>query len=199
VRSELIFLIGHHDPQFRKGKEHMFNSNTLKNAENHLSKCHVLDEGGDIWRARYNGTGIQASGVIDGGYERVIPFRQREFKNAFLEWIILDNVKHRKAASKRLKRAFKIANMHAASSIPSSLSIVTWIHELFEHFEPVVIHEIANARSKISITFDGWGSKHEKISVVGVVVHFINENYENVTRLIGLPELPGHRKAGVGT
>jgi hypothetical protein len=157
-----------------------------------------LDEGGDIWRVRREGAGIQASGIVDGTYERIIPFRQREFKNAFLEWVILDNVKHRKAASKRLKRVFKIANIQAASSIPHHSSIANWIHELFEHFEPDIINEIANARSKISITFDGWGSKHEKISVIGVVIHFINEYYENVTRLIGLPELPGHRKAGVG-
>ncbi len=177
----------------------MFVANTLKNVETHLRKCHYLDEGGDIWRIRYVGSGIQASGIVDGSYERIIPFRQREFKNAFLEWVILDNVKHRKAASKRLKRAFKIANIQAASSIPSSTTIAGWIHELFAHFEPVIIREIANARSKISITFDGWGSKHEKISVVGVAVHFIDENYKNVTRLIGLPELPGHRKAGVGT
>ena len=116
-----------------------------------------------------------------------------------MEWVILDNVKHRKAASKRLKRAFKIANIQAASSIPGHAIISEWIHELFAHFEPVIIREIANARSKISITFDGWGSKHEKLSVVRVVIHFINEYYENVTRLIGLPELPGHGKAGVGT
>ena len=176
----------------------MFVANTLKNAEIHLRKCHYLDEGGDIWRVRHEGNGIQVSGIIDRGYERIIPFRQREFKNAFLEWVILDSVKHRKAASKRLKRAFKIANIQAASSIPGATTVTEWIHELFAHFEPVVIREIANARSKISITFDGWGSKHEKLSVVGVVVHFINEHYKNVTRLIGLPELPGHRKAGVG-
>ena len=177
----------------------MFNSNTLKNAENHMLKTHLLDEGGDIWRVRHQMDGVQASGIIQGNYERVIPFRQREFKNAFLEWVVLDNVKHRKAASKRLRRAFKIANIQAASSLPGRITVTRWIHELFEHFEPVVIQEIANARSKVSVTFDGWGSKHEKLSVIGVVVHFINENYENVTRLIGLPELPGHGKAGVGT
>jgi hypothetical protein len=69
---------------------------------------------------------------------------------------------------------------------------------MFAYFEPEVIEEIRNAKSRISISFDGWGSKHEKLSVVGVVVHFINERYENVTRLIGLPELPGHGKTGVG-
>ncbi len=61
-----------------------------------------------------------------------------------------------------------------------------------------MIEEIAHARSRITVSFDGWGSKHEKISVLEVVVHFINEKYEAVTRLIGLPELPNHGKAGTG-
>jgi hypothetical protein len=34
--------------------------------------------------------------------------------------------------------------------------------------------------------------------VLGVTVHFINNKYESVTWLIGLPELPGHGKTGVG-
>ena len=111
----------------------------------------------------------------------------------------MDNVKYRKVILKRLNRAFKITNLQATSSLPSHIIIGNWIYKLFEYFEPIIIREIANARSKVSVTFDGWGSKHEKISVVGVVIHFINEDYENVTRLIGLPELPGHGKAGVGT
>ena len=36
----------------------MFNSNTLKNAENHILKTHLLDEGGDIWRVRYQMDGV---------------------------------------------------------------------------------------------------------------------------------------------
>ena len=42
------------------------------------------------------------------------------------------------------------------------------------------------------------GDQSAKLSVVGVVIHIINAKGENVTRLIGLPELPGHSKAGVG-
>jgi hypothetical protein len=89
--------------------------------------------------------------------------------------------------------------MQAANAFPISGTIVaTWIHDMFAYFEPMVIEEICNAKSKVSISFDGWGSKREKLSVVGVVVHFINDKYEAVSRLIGLPELPGHRKSGVG-
>jgi hypothetical protein len=46
--------------------------------------------------------------------------------------------------------------------------------------------------------FDGWGLKREKLSVVSVIVHFINNKYKAISRLISLPELLGHRKLGVG-
>lgn len=68
---------------------------------------------------------------------------------------------------------------------------------MYWHFEPRVIEEIRTTKSRISVSFDRWGSKHKKISVLGIVVHFINKGYENVTRLIGLPELPEHKKTGI--
>ena len=69
---------------------------------------------------------------------------------------------------------------------------------MFKHFEPEVIEEVRNAKSRISISFDGWGSKRERLSVIGVVIHFINDKYEAVSRLIGLSTLSGYRKTSVG-
>ncbi|KAH7348988.1 hypothetical protein BKA65DRAFT_398421, partial [Rhexocercosporidium sp. MPI-PUGE-AT-0058] len=60
-----------------------------------------------------------------------------------------------------------------------------------------VIEEVRRAKSRITVTFDGWGSKREKISVLSVVIHFISDKYEAVTRLIGLLMLPKHRKTGI--
>ncbi|KAG4427808.1 hypothetical protein IFR05_016709 [Cadophora sp. M221] len=114
----------------------------------------------------------QASGAVGNSYDMVIPFRQLEFKNAYLEWAI--------------------------NALPSSHTTVGyWINDMFAYFEPELIAEIAAAKSKISISFDGWGSKREKISVLGCVVHFVNNRNQNVIRLIGLPELPNHGKTGV--
>jgi hypothetical protein len=82
--------------------------------------------------------------------------------------------------------------------MPDAYSTVAiWIHDMYWHFEPRVIKEIRTAKSRINVSFDGWGSKHEKISVLGIVTYFINKRYENVTCLIGLPELPKHKKTGV--
>jgi hypothetical protein len=69
---------------------------------------------------------------------------------------------------------------------------------MFQYFEPEIQEEVRTAKSRIHVSFDGWGSKHEKLSVVGVVIHFVNNKYEVVTRLIGLPELLGHGKSGIG-
>jgi len=192
-------MSGHHDQRFSKHKEHVFNSNSLKNAEKHLLVVHYLNPGGDIWRMEATTRPAQPSGYVGSDPNRVIPFRQKEFKNAFLKWIILDDVKARKAASKHLKRMFRIANHEVINALPDSDSTVaSWIEDMFQYFEPEVIAEVQTAQSRISITFDGWGSKRDKISVVAVVLHFINEREELVTRLAGLPELPGHGKTGIG-
>ena len=68
---------------------------------------------------------------------------------------------------------------------------------MFTYFELEVIEEIRHAKSKISITFNRQGLKCKKISVVSVVIHFINEKYEAILRLISLPKLLEYRKTGV--
>lgn len=57
--------------------------------------------------------------------------------------------------------------------------------------------EISAAKSRIYVLFDSWGSKHEKLGILGVIVHFVNSKYEVVTRLIGLSKLPGHSKTSI--
>jgi hypothetical protein len=115
-----------------------------------------------------------------------------------LKFVILDRIKHSKITSGRFAAVINITNSQAVAVIPSlSTTLGSWIHDMYWHFEPTIIAEIRTARSRIHVSFDGWGSKHEKLSVLGIVVHFINDQYDNVTRLIGLPELPEHSKTGV--
>jgi hypothetical protein len=68
---------------------------------------------------------------------------------------------------------------------------------MFKHFKPEVIKEVYNAKLKISISFDRWGLKRERLSVISVIIHFINDKYKAISRLISLPTLPRHRKTSV--
>ncbi len=113
---------------------------------------------------------------------------------------MLNNVKYRKVYLNRLRRAFKIANLKAVKALPNSYpTIAKQVHDMHAYFKPFIIKEIVTAKSRISISFNGQGLKYKKISLLGVVVYFINSKYENVTRLISLLELLNHRKSGVST
>ena len=67
---------------------------------------------------------------------------------------------------------------------------------MFKYFKLELIEEITNARSKISISSNRQGSKREKISVIGVITHFINSKYDMYTRLLSLLDLPNYSKTG---
>jgi len=143
-------------------------------------------------------TSVQASGLVGGSYDQVIPFKQDAWKAALCKLVILDRIKYSKIVSRNFANLINIANTQAVAAIPSSTStLASWVHDMYWQFEPTIISEIALARSKIHISFDSWGSKHKKLSILGVVVHFINSAYKNVTRLIALPELPNHLKTGI--
>ncbi|KAH7348972.1 hypothetical protein BKA65DRAFT_501830 [Rhexocercosporidium sp. MPI-PUGE-AT-0058] len=102
----------HHCPEFTKNKSNIFNSNSLKNAKAHMIGEYKLDENGDIGKLPSHAVPpAQPSGPVGGDYENIIPFRQLEFRNAFTKWVVMDDVKYRKAVSLYLRRLFKIANL----------------------------------------------------------------------------------------
>jgi hypothetical protein len=68
---------------------------------------------------------------------------------------------------------------------------------MFYHFESEIKEEIKTAKSRIYYTFNGWGSKYKKISILSIVIYIVNCKGENVIRLIGLPELSNHRKRSI--
>jgi hypothetical protein len=68
---------------------------------------------------------------------------------------------------------------------------------MFVYFKPKIIKEICTAKLRITISFDSWGLKRKRLSVVGIIIHFINTKNQNVIRLIGLPTLPSYRKSSV--
>ena len=88
--------------------------------------------------------------------------------------------------------------MQAFKAIPIySKTIASQIDKMFESFKPYIREEIHIAKSKIYVSFNSQGLKRENLSVIRVVIHFINNKYKAITRLIGLPELLGHRKSRV--
>ena len=65
-----------------------------------------------------------------------------------------------------------------------------WILEEFEKKRLEVKAELAIARSRIYISFDGWSSPN-RLALVGVVVHYLDKDLVNRSYLIGMRRISG--------
>jgi hypothetical protein len=70
----------------------------------------MLDEGGDTWQKRRIDTSAQASGPVNGSYDRIIPFQELAFKAYLLKFAILKKIKFRKLTSGHFVALINVAN-----------------------------------------------------------------------------------------
>lgn len=121
------------------------------------------------------------------------PFPLDEFKRLFLEWIICENIVLRQSVSPRLRMIFALLNNIAEQVIPTSHNTTrSWMTTAFSQEKITIQNLIANAGSRINISFDAWSSDNG-LSLLGVVAHFLDgQNHQLKTILLGLPQLKSH-------
>jgi hypothetical protein len=68
---------------------------------------------------------------------------------------------------------------------------------MFYYFESEIKKEIRITKLQIYYTFNSWGLKYEKISIISIIIYIINYKGENIIYLIGLPELSNYRKCNI--
>jgi hypothetical protein len=108
-RTSWVWHVGY--ASFRRGKTWTFAGNTLNNVEKHLKEVHMLDEGGDTWRKQRIDTFAQASGPVDGSYDRIILFQELAFKAYLLKFAILKKIKFRKLTSGHFAALIKLRTL----------------------------------------------------------------------------------------
>ncbi|EKG08943.1 Ribonuclease H-like protein, partial [Macrophomina phaseolina MS6] len=79
--------------------------------------------------------------------------------------------------------------------LPSHLTIRKWLLGEFNRHKGVVTEVLHGAPGLIHLSFDGWSSRN-RLSLLGLNVHFLSSSGKVRQFLIGLPELEG-RHTGV--
>lgn len=122
-------------------------------------------------------------------------FDSNDWKAAYLSWAIADDVSLSKTASKRLRRLLGYRAPLIKPIIPKSRNTTRrWIIEAYNSFKAVVIHHLSTAKSRISLSFDAWKSDNE-LDLLGVVAHFLDEQYEVKNVLLALRNTYGSHTA----
>jgi hypothetical protein len=63
--------------------------------------------------------------------------------------------------------------------VPTSYgTVVNWLVDEVVKHKPKVIRSIANAKGKVTISFDRWKANNDVLDLLGVVVHYLRDDYK---------------------
>ena len=57
-------------------------------------------------------------------------------------------------------------------------TVTNWINAEFLERKASIVRSIANAKGKVTISFDGWKANNDVLDLLGVVVHYLGDDYK---------------------
>ena len=112
------------------------------------------------------------------------------FKSLLLRWIVHDNIAFRQVESEHFRTLIIYLESHLSGNIPTRQTVKRWIMMEYQNCVEVIKAILANAESKIHISFDLWTSR-SLLSLNGIVAHFLDKSLMPRTILLALPEQKG--------
>jgi hypothetical protein len=83
--------------------------------------------------------------------------------------------------------------------VPRCHRIVTnWINAEFLERKASIVRSIANAKGKVTISFNGWKANNDVLDLLRVVVHYLRDDYKVHNVVLAMRDtLSGHTGANI--
>lgn len=109
-----------------------------------------------------------------------------------MSWLAENNHPLREVETPAFRALLKAANPEAELAVfKSHNSVKSFLVRLYANLQPQVRLELAQARSKIHLSFDGWSIKGGKSAFCGLVAHYVNSGGKLCDLPLALPQLSG--------
>ena len=112
-----------------------------------------------------------ADGTVDAWVEGVHPLQAERWRESFIDWITHDDITFEQGASPRLRRVIISGGPSVQHLLPSARTVRAWLISTYNERLQDVKKYLANSRSKINLSFDGWriGSHCSELLVTGSI------------------------------
>jgi hypothetical protein len=101
----------------------------------------------------------------------------------------------RKVDSPALRDLLVYLNPRCRGALPTRNTLKCYIATAYESALEVVYNEVKTARTKINLSFDLWTSPGRRLSLLGVVAHYLNDRFALRAILLALPRMRGSHTA----
>jgi hypothetical protein len=122
-------------------------------------------------------------------------FDYEVFKGLLTRLFTVEQIPLLKVESEALRDLLMYCNPRCRAALPSRQSLKNYITSAYRHALTAVEVELCLARTKINLSFDLWTSPNRRLSLLGVVVHYLNHRYEPRAVLLALPRMHSSHNA----
>jgi hypothetical protein len=99
------------------------------------------------------------------------------WKATYCEWVVSSGTSLQQAASSQHNKLLCFQNPRIKDLVPQSHNTaMSWVMAEYTRHQAIVIRSIARAKSKLTISFDGWKANNDVLDLFGVVVHYLGED-----------------------
>lgn len=183
----------------RKGRRQLYDTGTTSNAERHLSAKHGIKRPG-LEMSTSPSCNVMAMQVLGAKRRKLddVPTTTDAnilFKRTLVRWVVDANIPLNGVEAcgfRRLVEVCSLGSNNILNLVPTGDTLRTWImHEYGQNKEDIRDHLHSCARSKIHLSFDMWTSEGNIMSLMAVVAHYLDKDFNNRTVLIALRRLFG--------
>jgi hypothetical protein len=180
--------LGHHGKPSTLIK---FEDQSTSNAIAHMMAVHQINKQGPIPTRSIESHGGDSQNPIQS------TFNPSHFRRLLIKWIVEDNVHFTQVENPRFRELMEYANhsILESGSLPTHATIRRWILKDYNRCKPLVDALLREVDGQVHISFDLWTSNN-LLSLIAIVLHYVDRQGKIQTILLGLPELEGSH-AGV--
>jgi hypothetical protein len=180
----------HTTSRARRPSGHIYKAAATNGASSHLRTVHNLTEDGHLPVQSSNRATIDSYAGI-----ALMPARS-QFDHLQFRALILRLFTTRQLPFTLIEdEAFRALLIHCQPrlqrSIPSRRSLGRYIEKAYENSHNAVESDLRGAVTRINLSFDLWTSPGRRLSLLGVVAHYLNADHKPRNILLALPRIIG--------
>jgi hypothetical protein len=122
-------------------------------------------------------------------------FDARIFRGLITRLFTEEQLALKKVEAPALRELLIYLNPRCSVAIPSRSALRKGITAAYDNALTAVARELQTASTKVNISFDLWTSPGRRLSLIGVVAHYLNDNFEPRVILLAMPQMQGSHTA----
>jgi hypothetical protein len=130
-------------------------------------------------------------GTVDNYLESMHPMHAERWREDFINWIAHDDITFKQAASPWLRKVILGGTPSIERLLPCARTVRAWLLSTYNERITDVRSSLDSSRSRIHLSLDAWSSPN-RLLLLGMVGHWIDEKRTIKTALLGLRPVEGH-------